>query len=688
MVGIFIVANVVLLALALTIGMAAAVVINVPDEYTTIHDAWAKAQVAHAPSGPWSFNGTIVAPFSDQGEANFQIDDFMANFRSMRTARKPAMSTALWQQEQPQTSRASRAVVGSWGATYNVPGDYPTIQLAIDNASGGETILVEPGRYNETLDITVSNLFIKANSTNPAATVVSATGTDDHVINITNQANVTIEGFTIQDAQGTSQDVAGIYMDNTSECAVSNTVIRNISAVGSYDAYGVMMIGMTIKPRLTDTTIRTILGGNNSVGILMENARNPSFDPTLIENVTASNGTAFGILMTVTDGSFTDTTIRDIAGNSSAFGILVSPAINVTFDPTVIERITASAPDGEAYGIYMDVINGSFTDTTIRDISGNHYALGIDMYGENVRFYQTVIERVIERVVTESDFAIGIYGYYLINGSFTDTTISDIAGDYYALGIYMYFGENVSFDPTVIERVNAIYAYGIYGYYLINSSFTDTTIRDIAGDYYARGIYIYLGENVSFDPTVIERVNAPYSAYGIYGYLINGSFTDTTIRDIAGNSSASGIYIYAINVSFLTGELTNCRHGLWLEYGEDNRIEGFIIRDNTLFDTGVHLETDTSNTTVYRNCFYNNVLQAWDNGTNNSWDGNYWEPEPGEPGNPFLIPGNAGSKDNRPLSYCPLCPQKVPALTLSALQALFGLLSAVATITIATRKRR
>ena len=126
------------------------------------------------------------------------------------------------------------------GDTYNVPGDYPTIQQAIDNATGGEMILVEPGRYNETVDVTVSNIVLKANSTNPADTIISANGTDDHVINITNQTKVTIEGFTIQGARGTSQDVAGICMNTTSVCTITNNVIMNISTAGSYDAYGVL----------------------------------------------------------------------------------------------------------------------------------------------------------------------------------------------------------------------------------------------------------------------------------------------------------------------------------------------------------------------------------------------------------------------------------------------------------------
>ncbi len=856
-------------ALTLTSGVASAGVINVPDEYTMIRDTSANAQVAHAPSGPWSFDGTLVAPFSDQWKANFQISDFMANFRSMRTTRKPAMSTAVWQQEQPQISGASRAVVGSWGAIYHVPSvAYPTIQQAIDNATGGETILVEPGHYNETVDVTVSHIVLKANSTNPADTVVSAIGTDDHVITITNQTNVTIKGFTIQDARGTSQDVAGIYMNTTSNCSITNNVIMNISTAGGYDAYG-LLVEAAINFASTDTTVRDIHGNNNSIGILIEEGMNIDFDPTLTENVTASNGAAFGFLIEAINLSLTDTAVHNITGNSFAYGILLFTE-NAGFNHTVIERVKASSA---AYGIYAgDIINGSFTDTTIRNITGGSLALGLyTMHAENVSFNHTVIEQVtaitvggilavdviwaegrvtdnttitdggfadtkirdigpgdqafgiwlvaenvsfihtvIERVsatregyglaygieagiqnisftdtrvhnitgdsgatgivlsaekvsfnhtVIEqvkasppfllSNFAYGILmanitdgsfsdttirditgnyglfgipgpaGMYILtyaknvcfnhtvierinapygqavcgmgfdsiqNGSFADTTISDITGNSFAYGFYLHMvvAENVSFDSTIIERINApnglafgIFVCGIsYPPYLQNGSFADTTISDIAGEQafgislaaengsftdttvhnitgnsLAYGIYM-VAVNVSFNPTVIERVNASNgNAYGIYAYIIDGSFTDTTVRDITGNKGASGISGVAINTNFSGGEITNCGHGIWLE-GKDNRIKGFIIRDNTLLDTGVHLETMMINTTICRNCFYNNVLQAWDNGANNSWYGNYYSDWNGTGSYP--INGSAGSEDSNPLDVCPL----------------------------------
>jgi parallel beta-helix repeat protein len=655
-----------------------------------------------------------------------------------------------------------------------------TIQQAINNASAGDTILVELGRYNETLVINLSHLHLKANSTNPADTVVSANGTNDHVINITNQTtNVTIEGFTIQDARGTSQDVAGIYMDNTSACAISNTVIRNISAEGMYAAYGVMMNGTTIKPRLTDTTIcdiasnrdaygiygyslingsftdtniRDIAGNRYADGIYINNGENVSFDPTVIERVNGSDSAA-GIYVNyeLINGSFTDTTIRDIAGNTTARGIYISRGENVSFDPTVIERVNASNRDAygihvytylingsftdtticdiasnrDAYGIYgYSLINGSFTDTTIRDIAGNRYADGIYINnGENVSFDPTVIERV-----NGSDSAAGIYvNYELINGSFTDTTIRDIAGNTTARGIYISRGENVSFDPTVIERINASShsAAGIYVfYYLINGSFSDTNIRDIAGNRYADGIYIYYGENVCFYETFIERVNASDWPYGIYGHIINGSFTDTTITEITSGSGTTSYGVYLFNSTgnvffggkiYSTGEpridyavwLENCTHntineseirdnghGFWLNQSDNNTIERNMIVNNTaLAISGVHLTSDSDNNELHENCFYYNgywYLQALDNGSANNFDRNYWEPPPGPTEDPYFITGTANNSDHHPLTYCPLCAVEafeVPALTPIGLIVLVSLLSAIAAVAI-VRKRR
>jgi hypothetical protein len=49
----------------------------------------------------------------------------------------------------------------------------------------------------------------------------------------------------------------------------------------------------------------------------------------------------------------------------------------------------------------------------------------------------------------------------------------------------------------------------------------------------------------------------------------------------------------------------------------------------------------------------NNEPQAWDDGTDNNWIGNYWSPPPGGSSN-YIIPGTTGSEDKDPLDECPV----------------------------------
>jgi len=125
----------------------------------------------------------------------------------------------------------------------------------------------------------------------------------------------------------------------------------------------------------------------------------------------------------------------------------------------------------------------------------------------------------------------------------------------------------------------------------------------------------------------------------------------------------------------------------------NNSIEGNTIRNNTGSKrTGVYVDEYSDENQIHGNCFfYNEPYQAWDDfsvGDSNHWDGNYWEPEPGEePGDPFLIPGNAEARDDTPLKQCPMCPVPVPALIPFGIVVLAGLLSAIAALAI-VRKRR
>ena len=117
------------------------------------------------------------------------------------------------------------------GAVVHVYEGQP-IRAAINAAGFGETIIVHDGVYKENLVVNKSDIIIRS-ANGSSVTTISSNQTDKHVVDITDQTNVTLDGFTIRDAQGTTQDVAGIYMDNASECNISNNVVTNVTATDS-----------------------------------------------------------------------------------------------------------------------------------------------------------------------------------------------------------------------------------------------------------------------------------------------------------------------------------------------------------------------------------------------------------------------------------------------------------------------
>lgn len=87
--------------------------------------------------------------------------------------------------------------------TVNVPGDYPTIQEAIDVCINGDEVHVAAGVYNETIDY--GNRGIKVIGVDgPDVTVLDANGSDLSIVNLTGQlpTYTLLKGFTIRNANG------------------------------------------------------------------------------------------------------------------------------------------------------------------------------------------------------------------------------------------------------------------------------------------------------------------------------------------------------------------------------------------------------------------------------------------------------------------------------------------------------
>jgi parallel beta-helix repeat protein len=109
--------------------------------------------------------------------------------------------------------------------------DFATIQAAINDSdtSPGNTITVDPGTYNENVEVTKS-LIIKSTSGNPADTIVQAAVSNQNYQNVFTLTadNVHIDGFTIKRASYSW--CSGILIGG-SHCIISNNTFEG-NAIG------------------------------------------------------------------------------------------------------------------------------------------------------------------------------------------------------------------------------------------------------------------------------------------------------------------------------------------------------------------------------------------------------------------------------------------------------------------------
>ena len=93
--------------------------------------------------------------------------------------------------------------------TITVPKDARTIQEGIDKAQGDDTVIVSPGRYNESIDFKGKAITLKSEK-GPVVTIIDGWNTGDSIIKcISGEGPSTkIDGFTITGGTGNG-DVYG-----------------------------------------------------------------------------------------------------------------------------------------------------------------------------------------------------------------------------------------------------------------------------------------------------------------------------------------------------------------------------------------------------------------------------------------------------------------------------------------------
>jgi len=212
-----------------------------------------------------------------------------------------------------------------------VPGEYGTIQAAINAAVNGDFIIVNPGLYNE--NINFRGKAITVSSTNPddpntvKRTIIDANGVGSVITFASNEGpDAVLTGFTITGGKGTLDtssiyDIywgAGIYCYGASPTITDNVIADNnsftkiegdeIIALGYGGGISCLQSGAIVT--------RNVITKNNAyagAGIMVA-YRNPAIISNLIHD---NSGEAGGGVVLLEGGRLTSNTL---AGNYAAFG--------------------------------------------------------------------------------------------------------------------------------------------------------------------------------------------------------------------------------------------------------------------------------------------------------------------------------------------------------------------------------
>ncbi len=259
-------------------------------------------------------------------------------------------------------------------ATYNVPGDFGTIQAAIADAGtvNGDEIVVQPGTYFEAINFLGKAITLHSASGDPNDTIIDGKGAF-HVVQCVNSEgpNTVLEGFTItggEAAGASSPDDVGAGMYNyKSSPTVTNCIFTDNHAKmsgGGPEGDGGGMYNDLSDPNVTDCTFElntvegdgggmynvnsnpmvtnctfsgnsaNLGGGGGSGGGMHNTSSSPTMTAcTFIGNSASSGGGMYNVSSspTVTGCTFSGNTVANSGGGMSNYFGSLPTVTNCTF---------------------------------------------------------------------------------------------------------------------------------------------------------------------------------------------------------------------------------------------------------------------------------------------------------------------------------------------------------------------
>ncbi len=522
----------------------------------------------------------------------------------------------------PDVARGNILYVGGAG-----PGNYTTIQSAIDAAFPGDTVFVYNGTYVENV---VVYKTINLTGEDRLTTIVDADRNGDAILVTADWVNVT--EFTAMYTGFSVVGLAGIKLDSVQHCYIADnnpahTNWYGISLLNSHYNTITNNTGFSnnmhgIRLGASHWNVVTYNNGNYTYGsavALISSENNTVIGNTLIEN-------DYGIDLldafnnTISSNTVVGNWLSGIDVQDSKNNWIVNNTVTGNWGPGVDIR------DSDYNLIKDNILNGNSLYAVNMWYSRNMHITNNTMTKNSIYIFGHDLDEWNTHVIDVSNTVNGMPVYYWKN--VTGGTIPSGAGQ-----VILANTSNV-----IVENQNL--SWGAAGLLLGYSS--NGTIRNISSwdNWYGNNLYQSHGNtfiNITgsnggpafylyySDRNTITDVNISSLHEGVIRIFdsTNSTVQNCTLR----SSDEDGLQIVRSFGDFIANNTiaSNIRWGMGL--GTSNS----TVVNNTLLGNGwgMNMGTSSSNNRIYHNTFINNTVQASDT-SSNFWDngypsgGNYW----------------------------------------------------------------
>ena len=454
--------------------------------------------------------------------------------------------------------------------TLYVPNDYDKIQWAIDNASDGNTIIVDSGTYYENVVVN-KQLTLLGNDTGDGLPVVDAMQAD-HAINISADG-VTLDGFIATNATYTDIEQCGIVVMSDNNVIVNNSATSNFAGIVLWDSS---------NNNLTDNT-----ASSNDHGIVMFDSSNNNLtgndaslnsdfgiflDCSDSNNVTYNNASYNGGGILLVRGSQNNLIANNNASNNSNQGI------DLSHTTTDNNQIYYNTVNGNDIGINLNFSNDN---TIIGNTANNNTIDGISLY--------TSSNNTLTGNYANNNGCDGIYLEDSNNNTLSENYAENNSDD----GINLRLSSNNTLTDNIANNNE-------YGIYLQSESNNNTLTGNTANMNADRGITLSSSSN----NTIIDN-SANYNDYGIHLELSSeNNITDNT----ANSNDLFGIQLWGCSYNTIeNNNLAENGIGIFVEANSDyNNLANNNASNN---ERGICFDSASDNTLTDNTAKSN---QEWD----------------------------------------------------------------------------